>query len=66
MDIQYLILFHILRLVNRNKKCLGWTVRTVDWVEVYSDYLLSNKPRHSLALRTTHDITLISQLETLI
>ena len=28
-------------------------------VEVSSDYLLSNKPRHSLTLRTTHDIALI-------
>ena len=35
-------------------------------MESYSGYLLSNKPRHSLILRTTHDVTLISQLETLV
>ena len=30
------------------------------WVEFSSGNLLSNKPRHSLTLRTTHDVTLIS------
>ena len=36
------------------------------WVEVYSDYLLSNKPRSTPTLRTAYDIPLPSQAETLV
>ena len=37
-----------------------------DWVEVSSGHLRCNEPQNSLTLRTTHDVSFITQLETLI